>query len=167
MFSYTESEISASFSGFTGLAWKPSPQPPAEPAEHVTVPPDSDVITPDSDVTTPPDTHLPDLPELKCVSPDTIQKIAELTEDQGATEDDVWRLVRNKRITASLFGLVLNAIDKGKYPNHLYNSLLKVYDLSRVAAIKWGNDHEDDAKLAYEKVTGVTVSHGCHGKIRK
>ena len=53
-----------------------------------------------------------------------------------------------------MFGMVLKAIDGKRYPEYLFKNLLNKYDLSHVAAIKWGNDNEDNAKLAYEKFTG-------------
>ena len=101
---------------------------------------------------------------LEQIHPDFIAHIADLTKDQGSpspssdptvSEPNMWKLLRAKRITASMFGVVLRAIDKGRFPDHMYRSLMNQNgDLSHVAPIKWGNDNEVNAKLAYEKLTG-------------
>ena len=94
------------------------------------------------------------LPSLEQLPSETIHLIAELTEGQAQAEENVWKVLRKKRLTASMFGMVLKAIDGNKYPEYLFNNLLNKYDLSHVAAIKWGTENENNAKLAYEQVTG-------------
>ena len=54
--------------------------------------------------------------------------------------------------------MYLQAIERGSYPKSLFKTLLNEYDLSGVAAIKWGNENEDNAKIAYEKLTGIILS---------
>ena len=98
------------------------------------------------------------MPSLEEIPADTIEYIAQLTEGQTSSKENVWRLLRKKRITASMFGMVLKAIDGDKYPDYLFNNLMNKYDLSNVAAIKWGTENEDNAKLAYERVTGLCQS---------
>ena len=96
------------------------------------------------------------IPSLESISPDVIEYLADLTKEQGTvSEQNVWKLLRQKRITASMFGVVLRAIDSGKFPDHVFKSLTKAVDLSHVAAIKWGTDNEINAKLAYEAETGM------------
>ena len=173
-FSYTESQIRGSFGGITGLAWAPeSPKSLEEPVPKT----DADVNkeiggipsleTVSSDVTeiggipslktvSSDVTESEGIPSLESISPDVIEYLADLTKEQGTvSEQNVWKLLRQKRITASMFGVVLRAIDSGKFPDHVFKSLTKAVDLSHVAAIKWGTDNEINAKLAYEAETGM------------
>ncbi|KAL5257221.1 hypothetical protein ACHWQZ_G012232 [Mnemiopsis leidyi] len=161
--SYTESDISGTFNGITGIAWSPIPPPshhPSSDTSHKDSSPDNHLdITTSTSSSAQPDSpgEVGTLPSLEEIPTDTIQYIAQLTEGQASSEENVWRMLRKKRITASMFGMVLKAIDGGKYPDYLFNNLLNKYDLSHVAAIKWGTENEDNAKLAYERVTGVKV----------
>ena len=100
------------------------------------------------------DSHLEGIPSNLNgqLSASYVEEVANLTKDQSSS--DVWRALRKKRLTASLFGIVINAIDRGKFPPSLFKQLTGGYDISGVPAIQWGNKHEDSAKEDYENITG-------------
>ena len=143
---YTESySSSAEFHGLTGLGWIY----------------DLDDITPDVKETIKSNafshssfksTNDIKTDELESLSQDTIEYIADATQDQAL--NTTWRDLRQKRLTASSFGFIIAAIKKDKYPASLFKNLLHQYDLSMVKSVQWGVEHEDSAKLDYERVTG-------------
>lgn len=55
---------------------------------------------------------------------------------------DIWYKQRKGRLTASSFHNILTA----KNPEKVATKLMENTDLSHVSAIKWGIDHEDDAR---------------------
>ena len=73
------------------------------------------------------------------------------TEDQS--ESDLWHSLRRMRVTGSSFK------DFASNPEKMAaKQWSQKPDLGHLTAIKWGNEHEDEARKAYEKKTGNTVS---------
>ena len=72
----------------------------------------------------------------------------------GQRDNPAWHLARRGRLTASNFGSVLKA--KRVTPS-LLKRLLGEYDLSRVKAVQWGVNNEEEAIKAFTLKTGKTV----------
>ena len=72
----------------------------------------------------------------------------------GQRDNPAWHLARRGRLTASNFGNVLKA--KRVTPS-LLKRLLGEYDLSRVKAVQWGVNNEEEAIKAFTLKTGKTV----------
>ncbi|XP_068732573.1 uncharacterized protein [Montipora capricornis] len=81
-----------------------------------------------------------------------ILRISELT--IGQRDNSAWFLARRGRLTASNFGSVLKA--KRITPS-LVKRLLGEYDLSRVKAVQWGVNNEEEAIKAFTLKTGLAV----------
>jgi len=81
-----------------------------------------------------------------------IIRISEIT--VGQRNNPVWHIARRGRLNASNFGSVLNA--KRVTPS-LLKCLLREYNLSRVKAIQWGVDNEEEAIRAFTLKTGKSV----------
>ena len=81
-----------------------------------------------------------------------ISRISDIT--VGQRNNPTWHLARRGRLTASNFGCVLKA--KRITPS-LLKRLLGEYDLSRVKAVQWGVNNEEEALKAFTKLTGKTV----------
>ena len=62
--------------------------------------------------------------KLESLPRGTIKEIAELTTGQGNSGDDVWLRLRQKRLTASMFGLVLQ-VRSVPFDVHRYFHLLE------------------------------------------
>jgi len=81
-----------------------------------------------------------------------IVRISEIT--VGQRNNPVWHIARRGRLTTSNFGSIL--IAKGVTPS-LLKRLLREYDWSRVKAIQWGVDNEEEAIRAFTLKTGKAV----------
>lgn len=81
-----------------------------------------------------------------------IISISEVT--VGQRDNPAWFLARRGRLTASNFGSVLKA--KRITPS-LLKRLLGEYDLSRVKAVQWGVNNEEEAIKAFTLKTGLAV----------
>ena len=90
-----------------------------------------------------------------------ITSLEEATRAQAACPE--WMIARKYRLTASNFGKVLGAVNRGRYPPSLFKTLIEGYDLSSNIAVCWGKNHESAAKEAYERAMGVKVE--CCGLI--
>ncbi|KAL9976556.1 hypothetical protein ACROYT_G013875 [Oculina patagonica] len=73
----------------------------------------------------------------------------------GQRDNPAWHLARKGRLTASNFGSVLQA--KRVTPS-LLKRLLGEYDLTRVKAVQWGLNNEEEALKAFTNLTGITVT---------
>ncbi|PFX32846.1 putative RNA-directed DNA polymerase from transposon BS [Stylophora pistillata] len=82
----------------------------------------------------------------------TIEDVSRLT--SGQRDNPSWQMIRKGRLTASNFGLALNA--KRVTPS-LIKRLLGEYDLSRVKAVQWGVTNESEAIKAFTMRTGLAV----------
>ena len=81
-----------------------------------------------------------------------ILNISEVT--VGQRDNPAWYLARKGRLTGSNFGSVLKA--KRITPS-LLKRLLGEYDLSRVKAVQWGVNNEEEAIKAFTLKTGTAV----------
>ena len=73
--------------------------------------------------------------------------LEESTRKQSNTQ--IWHDHRKGRITASYFHDVLGYTWKG-YPKSIVKSIMQYYKVSpNIPALKWGREHEDDARVAY------------------
>ena len=81
-----------------------------------------------------------------------ILNISEVT--VGQRDNPAWYLARKGRLTGSNFGSVLKA--KRITPS-LLKCLLGEYDLSRVKAVQWGVNNEEEAIKAFTLKTGAAV----------
>ncbi|PFX33887.1 hypothetical protein AWC38_SpisGene1217 [Stylophora pistillata] len=81
-----------------------------------------------------------------------ILRVSELT--AGLRDNPAWLLARRGRLTASNFGSVLKA--KRLTPS-LVKHLLGEYYLSRVKAVQWGVNNEEEAVKAFTLKTGLAV----------
>ena len=152
--------ITSGFHGFSGTAWTVQNMH-QDPISGVKIPKQSGfngfefkTLKSDPENIEHNDSHLEGIPSNLNgqLSASYVEEVANLTKDQSSS--DVWRALRKKRLTASLFGIVINAIDRGKFPPSLFKQLTGGYDISGVPAIQWGNKHEDSAKEDYENITG-------------
>jgi hypothetical protein len=72
----------------------------------------------------------------------------------GQRDNPLWHHARNGRLTASNFGVVLNA--KRATPS-LIKRLLGEYDASRAKAVVWGVNNENEAVKSFSNQTGLPV----------
>lgn len=89
--------------------------------------------------------------------PDTIDKIKERT--IGQRHNPLWYRMRKNRLTASLFGKAIRAVENNN-PNGKKNVVQMVTGektVPEVPATRWGIDHEKDAIEAYMRRTGLIV----------
>ena len=100
------SEIEGKFDGLTGLSWIPSP----------TEDDDSIEVTSETSPTEPSNNDGSDtdaeplnrsLEGLESLSKETIDLVASMTSGQSSADGSIWKILRQKRLTASLFGPVL------------------------------------------------------------
>ena len=82
-----------------------------------------------------------------------IETVSQLT--IGQRDNPSWHLIRKGRLTASNFGCVMNA--KRATPS-LIKRLLGEYDLSRVKAVTWGVNNEEEGVKAFTRLTGQKVT---------
>ncbi|XP_061587156.1 uncharacterized protein LOC133451994 [Cololabis saira] len=76
----------------------------------------------------------------------------------GQAKNALWSAYRQKRITASNFGLVLAAVKRKSYPPSLFKTLLGQYNLKEGSkACDWGIHHEARAKQQFTERTGVVI----------
>ena len=135
---------------FTGLCWLLSSEPPA--FNELPIPTIEDIIFSEEFLQT------RGLQQLDCfvrrsrILEEDILKISRVT--VGQLDHPVWHLARRGRLTASNFGSVLKA--KRVTPS-LLKRLLGEYDLSRVKAVQWGVNNEEEAIKAFTLKTGKTV----------
>ncbi|KAF5282320.1 hypothetical protein FQR65_LT14374 [Abscondita terminalis] len=59
----------------------------------------------------------------------------------GQNQNAMWHQMRQGRLTASNFGVVLNACKIEKYPPSLFKRLLGKVHLDGVKSIEWGLNH--------------------------
>lgn len=86
--------------------------------------------------------------EIKSLASETI----------GQHLNSMWLIKRRCRITASNFGLILNAIQRNRYPPFFFKKLIGTYKLDGIKAIQWGRENEKHAIEEFEQVTGKIVS---------
>ena len=93
----------------------------------------------------------------KClVSHERILDIAAAT--IGQHKNECWLIARKTRITASKFGIVLNACKRNKFPPSLFKSLVDGYDMHRALAVQWGKNNERTALQKFIESTGFQVT---------
>ena len=136
---------------FTGLCWLLSPEPPA--VSKLPMPSIEEIIYSDEFLRARGiQEQLNCLVRSSKLDEQKIVRISEIT--VGQRNNPAWHIARRGRLTASNFGSVLNA--KRITPS-LLKRLLGEYDLSRVKAIQWGVDNEEEAIRAFTLKTGKTV----------
>ena len=128
---------------FTGLCWLLSPEPPA--FNELPIPTIEDIIFSEQFLQTRGlQQQLECLVRRSRILEEDILKISRIT--VGQRDNPAWHLARSGRLTASNFGSVLKA--KRVTPS-LPKRLLAEYDLSRVKAVQWGVNHEEEAIKAF------------------
>lgn len=136
---------------FTGLCWLISPEPPI--ANQLPFPTIEEIIFSDEFLqATGRQQQLDCLVRLSRLQETDILRVSELT--AGQRDNPAWFLARRGRLTASNFGSVLKA--KRITPS-LIKRLLGEYDLSRVKAVQWGVNNEEEAVKAFTLKTGLAV----------
>ena len=136
---------------FTGLCWLLSPEPPV--ASKLPIPTIEEIIFSEEFLQARGLQQQLDCLVRRCkISREQIQTISETT--VGQRDNPAWHLARKGRLTASNFGCVLKA--KRVNPS-LLKRLLGEYDLSRVKAVQWGVNNEEEAIKAFNVQTGKTV----------
>ena len=135
---------------FTGLCWLLSPEPPA--FNELPIPTIEDIIFSEEFLQTRGLQQLDCLVRRSRILEEDILKISRIT--VGQRDNPAWHLARRGRLTASNFGSVLKA--KRVTPS-LLKRLLGEYDLSRVKAVQWGVNNEEEAIKAFTLKTGKTV----------
>ena len=136
---------------FTGLCWLLSPEPPA--FNELPIPTIEDIIFSEQFLQTRGlQQQLECLVRRSRILEEDILKISRIT--VGQRDNPAWHLARRGRLTASNFGSVLKA--KRVTPS-LPKRLLGEYDLSRVKAVQWGVNNEEEAIKAFTLKTGKTV----------
>ena len=136
---------------FTGLCWLLSPEPPA--VSKLPMPSIEEIIYSDEFLRARGiQEQLDCLVRSSKLDEQKIVRISEIT--VGQRNNPAWHIARRGRLTASNFGSVLDA--KRITPS-LLKRLLGEYDLSRVKAIQWGVDNEEEAIRAFTLKTGKTV----------
>ena len=94
-------------------------------------------------------------------SPISAQEIVRIAvETVGQSDNPKWFKYRKNRITGSIFGKVIKAVDRPSPA--LVRELTDTIrgdqrDISFIDAIRWGKEHEKDALKEYERVTGSLV----------
>lgn len=136
---------------FTGLCWLISPEPPV--ANQLPFPTIEEIIFSDEFLQAAGrQQQLDCLVRLSRLQETDILSVSELT--AGQRDNPAWFLARRGRLTASNFGSVLKA--KRITPS-LVKRLLGEYDLSRVKAVQWGVNNEEEAIKAFTLKTGLAV----------
>ncbi|XP_065061751.1 uncharacterized protein LOC135688717 [Rhopilema esculentum] len=136
---------------FTGLWWLLSPEPQKQEKAQVKL--IKEVVFSSETLEIPSFVERLDFIKSKIlVTSQEIFKASQLT--IGQRENPQWHLVRKGRLTASRFGLVLNA--KRITPS-LIKQILGEYDLSGVKSIAWGLTNEAEAIGAFSKRTKLEV----------
>ena len=135
---------------FTGLCWLLSSEPPA--FNELPIPTIEDIIFSEEFLQTRGLQQLDCLVRRSRILEEDILKISRIT--VGQRDNPAWHLARRGRLTASNFGNVLKA--KRVTPS-LLKHLLGEYDLSRVKAVQWGVNNEEEAIKAFTLKTGKTV----------
>ena len=135
---------------FTGLCWLLSPEPPA--FNELPIPTIEDIIFSEEFLQTRGLQQLDCLVRRSRILEEDILKISRVT--VGQRDNPAWHLARRGRLTASNFGSVLKA--KRVTPS-LLKRLLGEYDLSRVKAVQWGVNNEEEAIKAFTLKTGRTI----------
>ena len=139
------------YGGFTGLCWLLSSEPPA--FNELPIPTIEDIIfSEEFPQTRGLQQQLDCLVRRSRILEEDILKISRIT--VGQRDNPAWHLARRGRLTASNFGSVLKA--KRVTPS-LLKRLLGEYDLSRVKAVQWGVNNEEEATKAFSLKTGKTV----------
>lgn len=85
------------------------------------------------------------------------KSISELTRGQIANKE--WNILRQNRLSASNFGKVLRAYNRGKYPLSLYKQICGEYKLDGVKSVMWGRDNEESAKLSFTRHVNKNVKN--------
>ena len=136
---------------FTGLCWILSPEPPV--TAKLPVPTIEEIIFSEEFLQARGPQEQLDCLVRRCRIPsEEIVKISDIT--VGQRDNPAWHLARKGRLTASNFGCVLK--EKRVTPS-LLKRLLGEYDLSRVKAVQWGVNNEEEAIKAFTAKTGKTV----------
>ena len=136
---------------FTGLCWLLSPEPPA--FNELPIPTIEDIIFSEEFLQTRGlQQQLECLVRRSRILEEDILKISRIT--VGQCDNPAWHLARRGHLTASNFGSVMKA--KRVTPS-LLKRLLGEYDLSRVKAVQWGVNNEEEAIKAFTLKTGKTV----------
>ncbi|KAI4455534.1 exonuclease phage-type/recb c-terminal domain-containing protein [Holotrichia oblita] len=86
------------------------------------------------------------------------QTLAIFHKTVGQSKNPLWLKIRRFRLTASLFGTVLAACRRNRYPPSLFKKLTGTYNLDGVNAIQWGREHEAKAVEEFTAVTGLSVT---------
>ena len=136
---------------FTGLCWLINPEPPL--ANQLPFPTIEEIIFSEEFLeATGRQQQLDCLVRRSRLQETDTLKISELT--VGQQDNLAWFLAKRGRLTASNFGSVLKA--KRITPS-LIKRLLEEYDLSRVKAVQWGVNNEEEAIKAFTLKTGLEV----------
>ena len=136
---------------FTGLCWLLSPEPPV--ANKLPIPTIEDIIFSEEFLLARGrQDQLDCLVRRSRIKEEDVSRISEIT--IGQRDNPAWHMARRGRLTASNFGSVLKA--KRITPS-LLKRLLGEYDLSRVKAVQWGVNNEEEAIKAFTNKTGKTV----------
>ena len=137
---------------FTGLCWLLSPEPSPVSA-RLPIPTIEEIIFSEEFLKTRGLQEQLDCLVRRCrISSKDIVKISDLTVRQR--DNPSRHLARKGRLTASNFGVVLKA--KRVTPS-LLKRLLGEYDLSRIKAVQWGVNNEEEAIKAFTSKTGKRV----------
>lgn len=83
--------------------------------------------------------------------------ITEVTVGQTASKE--WNILRQNRLTASNFGKVLKAYNRGKYPPSLFKQICGEYNLDGIKSIMWGRDNENSAKSSFSRHVNKVVKN--------
>jgi YqaJ-like viral recombinase domain len=84
------------------------------------------------------------------LSQSEIEYIDKLTVDQSASSE--WKDYRYGRITASIVGMVIKAVNRESYPKYLFDRLQGTQDLSFIPAVRWGRENEKLALNAFAQL---------------
>ena len=136
---------------FTGLCWLISPEPPV--ATKLPFPTIEEIIFSDEFLQARGrQQQLDCLVRRSRLQQADILNISEVT--VGLRDNPAWYLARKGRLTGSNFGSVFKA--KRITPS-LLKRLLGEYDLSRVKAVQWGVNNEEESIKAFTLKTGAAV----------
>jgi len=136
---------------FTGLCWLISPEPLA--ISKLPIPTIEEIMYSEEFLQTRGvQQQLDCLVQRSKILDQDIMRTSEIT--VGQRDNPAWHLARKGRLTASNFGSVLKA--KRVTPS-LLKLLLGEYDLSRVKAVQWGVNNEEEAIKAFTLKTGKRV----------
>jgi YqaJ-like viral recombinase domain len=84
------------------------------------------------------------------VNESEIEQIEKLTAQQRLSPE--WKDYRYGRITSSVVGTAIKAVDRASYPKSMFERLQGGKDLSRIPAVKWGVKKESVALRAFQKL---------------